>query len=216
MMKLYVEIEQGGEVLPSHLYQYNRNYQLISNLEQELYRLGAKEKSLLDKNLTRVYKENQKIISDIQGIQTDINEQEVRDAVYQPWVDDGLSFSDRIWNNKRALLNSLEQGMTDVIAAGKSHSQLTRDLMQKFNVSYHSAETLVRTEVAHVQIQSTLNEYKKLGVDKYRFLTAEDERMCEECGALNNNVYYIDEAEYGVNCPPIHPNCRCTVLAVIK
>lgn len=34
---------------------------------------------------------------------------------------------------------------------------------------------------------------------------------CDDCAALNGQIFDISNAEEGVNLPPIHPNCRCVV-----
>ena len=47
--------------------------------------------------------------------------------------------------------------------------------------------------------------YKECGVKKYRYLAALDSRTCP-----------ISEMKIGVNCPPMHPECRCTTVAAIE
>ena len=34
-----------------------------------------------------------------------------------------------------------------------------------------------------------------------------------KCAAINNSTFKLEEAEVGVNCPPMHPNCKCMVIA---
>jgi hypothetical protein len=45
-----------------------------------------------------------------------------------------------------------------------------------------------------------------------RHLTARDERTCLSCQRLEGHLYPLDEW----NLPPIHPNCRCTVIPVLR
>jgi SPP1 gp7 family putative phage head morphogenesis protein len=51
--------------------------------------------------------------------------------------------------------------------------------------------------------------FKELGITKYKFYAREDERTCEECGALHGLIVPISAYEVGVTASPIHPNCRC-------
>ena len=61
---------------------------------------------------------------------------------------------------------------------------------------------------------ATEESYKKSKVvDQKEFLTAQDERVDDECAALDGKVFDLDETS---NDPPIHPNCRCTWLPVLK
>ena len=82
--------------------------------------------------------------------------------------------------------------------------------MNDFGVSFHNAQTLARTELAHIQNQSTLDKYKQAGVSEVRILV--DEGCCENCESHKNQVYPIDSAPV----LPEHPNCKCTYLAVIN
>lgn len=43
-------------------------------------------------------------------------------------------------------------------------------------------------------------------------MAAVNERTCDTCGALDGRRFKVDDAEPGVNYPPIHPNCRCTTV----
>lgn len=110
----------------------------------------------------------------------------------------------------------LMKGLVESAAVGKPSEELKKTLMETFNVSYNEASRLVRTELSYIYNRSTWDKYKEAGIKQYRFLTAEDERTCEECSSLNNKVIDLDKAKVGKNYPPIHPNCRCTILAVIK
>ena len=38
------------------------------------------------------------------------------------------------------------------------------------------------------------------------------ERTCEVCGGLDGQRFKLTDIQYGVNFPPVHPNCRCTTV----
>lgn len=40
------------------------------------------------------------------------------------------------------------------------------------------------------------------------------ERTCDVCGGLDGRRFKLSEKQPGVNFPPLHPNCRCTTVAV--
>lgn len=79
-------------------------------------------------------------------------------------------------------------------------------------MSYHRAETLVRTEVAHIQSEAAKKRYKDYGVEYVEVLVDEDERTCELCKELIGKKFHIDETP-----PlPVHPNERCCLVPIIN
>jgi hypothetical protein len=53
--------------------------------------------------------------------------------------------------------------------------------------------------------------YRAAGVDRVRFVTQRDGRVCAECMALDGNVYELGKQPS----IPIHHNCRCFYIPVI-
>ena len=45
----------------------------------------------------------------------------------------------------------------------------------------------------------------------YRIISENDERLCRVCSGQDGSVYPAEDAKAGVNFPPFHPNCWCTV-----
>lgn len=60
---LYQDIEDDGDPLLSHLYNYNRYYDLLNLIQDELVKLGQYEKRVLEDNLIKLYIDNANIIS---------------------------------------------------------------------------------------------------------------------------------------------------------
>lgn len=63
LRKLYQDIEDDGEPLLSHLYQYNRYYELLNTIQDDLIKLGQYEKKVLEQDLTKLYLDNASIIN---------------------------------------------------------------------------------------------------------------------------------------------------------
>ena len=74
------------------------------------------------------------------------------------------------------------------------------------------AQRIIRTESCRQLNSSTISDFKARGVSKYRFFSLEADNSCEECTDLDGNVYDVDDAQEGVNLPPIHPNCQCWIV----
>lgn len=89
------------------------------------------------------------------------------------------------------------------------------DTLGRFIPAERRAKMLARTETIRAHHQATINEYRSWAVEgvivKAEFVTAGDDRVCEECLALEGNVYTLKEAE---NLIPVHPQCRCITIPV--
>jgi SPP1 gp7 family putative phage head morphogenesis protein len=53
-------------------------------------------------------------------------------------------------------------------------------------------------------------------VEKYEFLAAIDSRTSKLCRNQDGKVYKLKSAVVGKNYPPLHPNCRSTVIPVLE
>lgn len=215
---LYAEIIDAttdGSLLVSDLYKYNKYYDLLNNLNQELNRLGIKEQKIYEDNLIHMYKENCKLIGKEIAFNPRVSNDRVKTAINNIWCPDGKAWSDRIWTNKALLVEKIKNGVIDSVARGDSKDRLVKDLMETFNQGFRMADRIARTEIAHVQVQSSLDTYKDAGIEYYEILTAQDDSVCDECYE-NTEPIPIDQGVVGVNLPPFHPNCRCDIVAVIQ
>lgn len=214
MTSLYEKIIANGEkgvVNANDLYRFNRYYELLNNIQQELYKSGIRITALYNRHFYNLYKENSLLVGKQFNLATTINEETAKKVINAVWVNDGKNWSDRLWANQTLLANKLEQGMIDCVSAGYSPDLLKQSLMNIFNTSYHNASTLARTELAHIYTQSTIEKYREAGITHYKFLATPDERECSQCQELNGKTFPLDEVKI-----PVHPNCRCTTLAVLE
>lgn len=129
----------------------------------------------------------------------------------------GKMFSDRIWDNKDALVKYIQQDLTVGIIRGDSIQKMARQLKKDLNVLYYQAERLVRTETNYAMNQAHLKGYKDSGVvEKYEFLAAHDKRTSKLCRDLDGETFELSKAVVGENYPPVHCNCRSTVIPVLE
>lgn len=76
------------------------------------------------------------------------------------------------------------------------------------------AQTIMRTETCRQLNGTTIGDFKARGVKRYRFLSLEASTTCAECSHMDGNTYEVEDAEEGVNLPPMHPNCHCWIEPV--
>ncbi len=85
-------------------------------------------------------------------------------------------------------------------------------LQERFNVSYNRADSIVRTEMAHIQTQAAKQRYADAGLEEVEVWADKDERRCDVCGKLHQKRFPI-----GANMPiPAHPRCRWCILPVVE
>lgn len=134
----------------------------------------------------------------------------VEKAVSYPWS--GAMFSDRLWQNKQALLFNTREIITQGIIQGKSVGEMSTTLSAKMGQSYKAAERLIRTETNYIHGEADKLAYSEAGIEEYEYMATLDSRTCEICGALDGKVFKLADAQVGVNYPPMHPNDRCTTI----
>ena len=218
LRKLYQDIEDDGEPLLSHLYQYNRYYELLNLIQDDLTILSQFEKKVLEDNLIKLYIDNANIINGYgNNFKPFIDKEMVRNVVNSNWGGRAKSWSDSIWGNTAEVAERIRGDMVDIITTGKSYKEVSLALSKDLGVKYHQAQRLIRTEMARTAVESTIDRYSQLGIDKVKVITAHDDKVCgEECEEHNNQIIPLLEIEVGVNVPPFHPNCRCDIVAVLE
>lgn len=96
---------------------------------------------------------------------------------------------------------------------GKSEADIAAKIVERFEVGMHAARRVVRTESNYCTNQAELKGMKDAGFDEYEFISLgeEAEDVCRVCDDLDGQRFKIADAVVGVNCPPMHPFCRCKV-----
>lgn len=65
--------------------------------------------------------------------------------------------------------------------------------------------------VHRTKIQAKLIGIKLTGRAKYTYICEHSKTTCSQCQAFAGQNFFTSDAQEGVNLPPIHPNCRCTI-----
>jgi hypothetical protein len=113
-------------------------------------------------------------------------------------------------------LENYKQGLID---DGKEGDQLERMVARKeTSLLKARSETIARTEImraANAGQREAWQEAARQGLlrrDEWNrvWKTTDDERLCDECGPMDEETVAFD-GEFQGGDPPLHPNCRCTV-----
>lgn len=120
------------------------------------------------------------------------------------------------------ITEAMSEQIRDVLAQGlidgkhpRVLAKLIKDRVDKVGIT--RARTLARTETIAAHAEATLNTYQEAGVlevsNDAEFTTSADGRVCPTCSALSGRTYSLDDARGVI---PVHPNCRCRWLPVIR
>ena len=223
-MALYQKIldaMESGEALGTDaLYRYNRFTQLRKKVEAVLSKLGVEEIGVMSRKYEDMSRYvNHFIVAEAKGtISKDfllLDNEKVKEIANSVWCADGKHWSERVWDKTRRLQTSIEKGLVDSVARGASKDDLVKDLQSSFGASFSNADRIARTELAHVQNRTTLETYKKAGIEYVETIVANDERLCDTCSRHNGQITPIGEAREG-KAFLFHPNCRCDIVPVLQ
>jgi len=133
----------------------------------------------------------------------------------------------------------VRETLTEGLAKGENPREIARRLTDEIEtIQKTQAEVLARTEIINSYSEATLDRYDRAGQEAVtvsgEFATADDDRVCPICEALEGREFGTGEmrtatftfspsdsepdhlaGEYAVK-PPVHPQCRCTILPVVN
>ena len=210
--KLLATVADGREPTPADLYKLDKYWQMQGKLKEELQKLGDKQAAIMSKNFMEQYYNIYESFA-LKGGNAfnNVSKEAAQQMINQIWCADGKSWSQRIWNNTDKLQQALNDNLIDCVVTGKKTSDLKKQLQEQFNVSYNRADSLVRTEMAHIQTQAAQQRYKDYGIQEVEVWVDEDERTCPICAKHEGEKYPVN-AKMPV---PFHPRCRCCMIPVI-
>lgn len=139
-----------------------------------------------------------------------IDENVIEKVLSRPWTLDKQTFSDRIWANKQALVNTVNTQITQMVMRGAAPDNTFKAIADRFKVSKSQAGRLVMTESAAFANEARKDCFKDLDVEKYVIVETLDGKTCSLCAQLDGKVYPMSEYAIGVTAPPFHPWCRGT------
>lgn len=211
--KLLSTMEEGEAPTPADLYKLDKYWKLQGQIKKELQRLGDNQIVELSKKFEEEFLGIYEAMAlPSQEAFSSMSKEGARQLVNQIWCADGKSWSQRVWNNTDRLQQALNDKLTECVITGKTTSQLKKLLQNEFGVSYNRADTIVRTEMAHIQTQAARQRYQEYGIQEVEIYADADNRTCPICAKLDGKRFGINDS-----LPiPAHPRCRCCALPVIK
>ena len=145
-----------------------------------------------------------------------IDESKLNHVVKKPWAADGKNFSDRIWQRKNEMINTLHQELMRTCIMGKSPDDaiktLTAFVGDSVKNAKYAASRLAYTEAAYAYAEGIKESYSIAEVEEYEYLATLDDRTSEICQEMDGKHFPMSEYSPGITAPPLHPNCRSVTV----
>lgn len=195
--------------------------QLLSNVYRNMLDLAEDSTTKLESVLADIVKVNYtegafRVQSSL-GIGfsvTRLSEDTIKEVLAYPW--DTKRFSQSIWDKSDKIAAVAKHELSLGFASGSSVEKMAKSINDIMDKGKYAAQRLVRTECSYFSGKAELMSYQESGITRYRFLGGSEGSEHCACGALNGQTFDVDKAEVGVNYPPMHPNCKCTTVAVVE
>lgn len=211
-----------AELLPvrQSIYKLNRLEGLQTSSVLQQLKIGAIEQTKFREHFEKQVLKYANYAAEKLGFGTNfyrIDSEMLQVVIGNPWCN-GKDFSERIWANREALAQTLQNEIANGLIRGEDYRTMSRILQQKFeNTSQKQAERLVFTEDTYLSNEAKIRPFERnAAYTHYEYLCVEDHRTCETCRALSGQTFEISKRNAGLNFPPMHPWCRCTVMPVVE
>lgn len=128
-------------------------------------------------------------------------------------------------------INKLRSILKNGFRKNRTISQIEKDINQsidlKDRLKFEDGESritltasarpnmIARTETVRLANEGLKRLYLENQVEQYRYLAALDDRTSDICNELNGQVFNTKDGTPGVNMPPMHANCRSTIVGVL-
>jgi SPP1 gp7 family putative phage head morphogenesis protein len=113
------------------------------------------------------------------------------------------------------VLQGTSQGesIPDIMRRLRETMGISTDRRRGYRANFNRVQTITRTTVNQVSNDGAYSIFQQNAdvLSGYQWIVARDERLCPSCLEKANRVYNINDVER----PPLHPNCRCTIIPVI-
>lgn len=117
-----------------------------------------------------------------------------------------------------SLRDELRAAVSSAVDEGLSAADLADQIEEISGFSADRAMMIARTEIIRANNEGHLAAFKSSGVvSKKEWSTSEDGDTCEDCEGNSDDgeIDLDDEFSSGDDAAPAHPNCRCTITAVV-
>jgi len=137
-----------------------------------------------------------------------------------------------------------KEGLRGLVASGQAEGWSINKLRDELTSIYGGwdktrAQMIAQTETIRSSNAGAVRSYQNAGIEYKQWFTAQDGKVCGFCQEMHNKIVGVSENYWAmgdtmdvdvpdekpitmtfsyedVGAPPLHPNCRCTILPVVE
>lgn len=129
-----------------------------------------------------------------------------------PWGKDEEDFSDRIWQRRDKLIQTLNDELAHNLILGLDPQKSIDKIAEDFEVDKRAAGRLVMTESAAIGSMAREASLKELEVEEFEIVATLDSHTSTICQQMDGQHFPMSKFKVGTTAPPFHPNCRSTTV----
>lgn len=105
------------------------------------------------------------------------------------------------------------EGMAAIMRRVRGAIGVQTDRRKGFRANFNRVQAITRTVVQTAANNGAVEVYRRNSdvLSGYTWITANDERRCADCAAMDGKNFKLDDTMR----PPLHPQCRCGVVPLI-
>lgn len=148
----------------------------------------------------------------IAKIATGYSKEAMEAVLTKPWAADGMTFSKRIWEDRKKLSRRLQDQLEQSIMVGKNPKEIIKDLSVVTAKKKSDIARLVYTEHAYVASEADKLTWDAMGLEKYQISAVIDAKTSDICRAMDGKIFDMKNRRVGITAPPFHPYCRTVTV----
>lgn len=107
----------------------------------------------------------------------------------------------------RTTIRTARRELDLMVMQGKTAKETITHMRMVLNKRINTLKKQLQNFAGQTERIMVLWEYQDCGYERYRYVSVGE--TCDDCTALDGEIFAISELQPGVNFGPLHPNCDC-------
>lgn len=136
-------------------------------------------------------------------------------SMWTMWYYEGMDKED-----KDAYVKEMKKSQNRYVSATIVYSHMSAEpigVVQRYLQEIYDVGRLgeLKTKSSILSVERNFNRYECADIKKYQYICTLDLKTCPICAKLDGKIFLVSKRKVGVNCPPMHEECRCTTISVV-
>lgn len=182
-----------------------------SSLEPEIDEAQMEMISLGDEVNRHATEEEVMAIRATLGVKPGFFDDEKIGGILGAWKRENLAFITRMSDES---IQEMMSSASRAVRSGRPNKEIKSELRKRFSMTENRARRIARTEISQLNAQITRERQKEVGIEKFIWVTAGDERVRDEHEERHGKEYPWNDPPDG-EMPGMPVNCRCTAIPAV-